>query len=151
MGADKLVGSPLHYGFIQVLGIEPGPVNIEGVADAGVINKVRIFLFDTGADGVEVIMNFPRIVNRDIVGQVRIERIGNPIHRNSGIGSEIGNVVLGMDAGICTAAAGDVDPVSHDFGCGTFHGAAYGYIIFLNLPTVVGGSFVTQGQGDISH
>ena len=53
VGAHKLVRRPLHDVLVQALGIEPGPVHIEGVAQAGVIDTVGILLPVAGADGVE--------------------------------------------------------------------------------------------------
>ena len=59
MGSHKLVRRRLHHRLIQTAGIEPGAVDIKRIANPVVVNEIRIRFPDTGADGVEVLMDLP--------------------------------------------------------------------------------------------
>ena len=151
MGADKLAGGLLHDLLIQVLGIEPGTVDIEGVLQAGVVNQVGILLPGAGTDGVEILMDFKGLRHHHILRQVGIQGIGQTVHRDGGGGAEIRHIALGVDPRVSPAAAGDVDAVAHHHGDGLLHGLLDGRQILLHLPAVIGSSEIAQKNRNISH
>ena len=106
VGAHKLVCRRLHDPFIQMLGIKPGAVDIKRVLQPGIVDLVGIFLPDTGADGIEILMDFKSLRHHDVTGKMGIHGIGQPLHWDGGGGAEIGHINPGVDTSIGAAAAG---------------------------------------------
>ena len=67
---------------------------------------------------------------------------GQAIHRDAGIGVEIGHVVLGMDTGIGAAAAGDLHRFAADHAQAPLQRLCHGDLRFLHLPAVIGGAVI---------
>ena len=114
VGAHELAGGPLHHRLVQMLGVEPGPVHIESVAQAGVINAVGVFLFPAGADGVEFHGHLDGPDHHDVVGQAGVDRQGQAVAGDGGGGAEVGHIDLGVDAGVGAPGAGAFDRVKQD-------------------------------------
>ena len=62
VGTHKVGGRTLHHSLVQVFGIEPGAVDIKRIANPVVVNEIRIRFPDTGADGVEVLMDLTLVL-----------------------------------------------------------------------------------------
>ena len=151
MGTHKLGSRRLHDALIQMPGIEPGPVHIEGILQPGIVDLIGIFLADAGADGIEVLIHLKGLRHHDIAGQMGIQGIGEPLHRDGRGGPEIRHIAPGVDPRVCAAAAGDVDAVAHHLGGSLFHGLCHRGQILLDLPAVVAGAEIGQKQGNVPH
>ena len=151
VGAHKVGGGFLHHSFVQVLGVEPDAVDQKGVADAGVVDAVGVFLLDAAADGVEVLGHFRGLDYHDISRQTGVHRQGKPVAGDGGGGAEVGHIGLRVDAGVSAARAGALYRVADHHGQGPFQGLRYGDVPFLDLPAVVIGAVVHQGQSNVAH
>ena len=151
MGALEHPGGTIHHRFIQLLGVEIGAVHVERVLDAGVIDTVGVLLFDTGADGVEIVRHLKGGLDGDILRDMGIDGKGQAIQRNAGIGAEIGHVMLGVDTGVGAAAAGQLHRMAADHAETALQRLGHGDLRFLHLPAVVGAAVIHQCQGDIAH
>ncbi len=87
-------------------------------------------------------MDLKGLDDHDILGQMRVERIGQPVERDFGVCAEVRQIMLGMDPCIGPAAARDVDRMAHDHGHGFFHGLRNRHGVFLDLPAMIGGALI---------
>ena len=86
-----------------------------------------------------------------IEGQKGIDGKGNAVHGNTGLGTEIGHIVFGMDTGVGAAAANHLDLLAAHHGKTALQRLGHGDLRFLYLPAVVGRAVVHQNQGNVSH
>ena len=134
-----------------MLGVEPCTVDIKRIADAGIIDQIRIFLFDAGADGVEVLVHLHRVCHDDILRQVRVERIRDAVTRNAGGSAEIGDIDACVNACVRAAAAGHMHRMADDGRRRLFQRLADGRDRLLHLPAVIGCAEIFERQGDVAH
>ena len=80
-------------------------MDIEGIPDAGVEDPVGILLFQAGADGVEVFRHIEGFIDHDVLGEPPVGGQGEAVAGDGGAGAEIGDITLGVDAGVRAAAA----------------------------------------------
>ena len=151
MRADKAVSRTLHDLLVQMLGIKPRAIDIKRIADAGIIDQIGIFLFDAGADCIEVLMHLHRIRHDNILRQVRVERIRDAVTWNAGRGAEIGDVDACVNACIRAAAAGHMHRMADDIRRGLLQRLRDGAGVFLHLPAVIGRAEIFKRQGNIAH
>ena len=137
MGTHKLACRSLHDLLIQVFGIEPGPVHIERIPHTGIVDGVGILFPGAGTDCVESIVNFKGLCDHNVHRQMGIECIREPVGRDRGGCTEIGNITLSMDTRIRTATTGNVRLVAYHHRYGSFQGLLDSRQVFLHLPTVV--------------
>ena len=138
MGPLEHPGRPVHQLFIQFLGVEIGPVHIEGVFDPGVIDAIGILFAQAGADGVKVLRHLIGRLHHNILRDMGVYGKGQPVHWDPGVGVEIGHIVLGVDTGIGAAAAHHLDLLSADHAETTLQRLRHGGLRLLDLPAVVG-------------
>ena len=89
--------------------------------------------------------------NRDIKGEKRVCGKGNTVRGDGAVGFKIRAVALGVNSGIRSAAADDLDGVFANSRKRRFQSFRNRNILFLNLPAVVARSVIHKAQGDISH
>ena len=147
----ELLRRALHDRLVEVFGIEPGAVYIKRVLNWRIVDEIGIFLLDARTDGVEAIVHLHRAGDDDVSGQVRVEGVGNALHRNSRVRAEICHVDLRVNARVRPAAAGNVHLMAHNHGGGFLERLADRDIIFLHLPAVIGRTEVAERQGNVSH
>ena len=145
------MGGPVQKVLIQPFRVKIGPVYIKGIFETGVVNAVSIFLFDAGADGVEILRNFHRLPDSDVLRGMGVDGIGHPVNGNPALRAEVGHVPLRVDPGVRPAAAREVDGFPADLGNGPLQGLADGGSVLLHLPAVVSGPVVGEFQGDVAH
>ena len=58
---------------------------------------------------------------------------------------KIRDIALGVDPGVCPAAAGDMHPVAQDLGGRGLQRSGDGHGVFLHLPAMVGCPLIAQG------
>ena len=116
MGALKGPGRTVHHRLIQPLWVKVGPVDVEGVADAGVEDAVGILLFQAGADGVELLRHVKGPADHNVLRQAGVHRQRDAVGGDGGGGAEVGDVVLGVDPGVGAAAARNLYRVAADRG-----------------------------------
>ena len=144
MGANKLCRRPGHDILVQVLGVEPGPVDIKRIAQPGVVDAVGIFLPLTGPDGVESLRNTGGLDHHNVLREAGVYRQGKLIQRNPGGGVEVGHVDLCVDPGIRSARPGAFYRMAHRGRQRLFQCLRHGHSVFLHLPPVVGRAVVHQ-------
>ena len=150
MGADEMLGGPIHHVCVQLLGVEPHPVDQKGIPDAGVVDAVGILFLDTAADGVEVLRHFRCLGDHDVPRQTAVHRQGEPVAGDGGGGAEVGDVALGVNACVRPSRPGAFDRMADHLGQGLFQGLRDCYVPLLHLPAVVGRAVVHEGQGNVS-
>ncbi len=96
-------------------------------------------------------MDLRGVRDDDILGQVRIERVRQPVTGNARGGPEIGDIHPRMDAGVRAAAAGHMHRMADDGGGSLFERLADGRDRLLHLPAVVGRAEILERQGNITH
>ena len=96
-------------------------------------------------------MDLRGVRDDDILGQVRIERVRQPVAGNARGGPEIGDIHPRMDAGVRAAAAGHMHRMADDGGGSLFERLADGRDRLLHLPAVVGRAEILERQGNITH
>ena len=142
MGAYESGSGLLHDAFVQMLGIEPGAVDIERIPNVGIVNLIGVFFLNTGADGIKTFVGLLCIENHNISGEMGVQCVGDPVYGDPGVCAEIGNVDSCMDSCICATTAGDMDFVAYDTGSGFFQCLGYGDGVLLHLPAMVGGAVI---------
>ncbi len=151
MGAHKLLPRRLHNALVQMLGVKPCPVHIEGVTDSGIVNQIGILLADTRANGIEAVADFSRPGDHNVRWQMGIEGIGQPLYRDGGFGAEVGQIDSGVYPGIGSAATGHVYPVTQQLPGGGLQCARHRGQLLLHLPAVVGCAQIGEVDGNIAH
>ena len=151
MRPHKLMGRTVQKSLVQTLRIKIRTVDIKWVLDSGIINAVGIFLFQTGADGIEILRHLQRLADGNILRRVGIDGKGQPLQRDAALRTEIGDVPLRVNAGVRAAAAGEVHRCAGDLLQRLLQRLADGDGVFLHLPAVVGRSIIHQFQCDITH
>ena len=144
MGPHKHMGGLVQKVLIQPFWVKVGPVHVEGIFEAGVVNAVGVFLFDAGADGVEILPHLHRLPDGDVLRGVGVDGVGHPVNGDAALRAEIGHVPLRVDPGVRPSAARQVDRPPADLGDGLLQGLADGGGVFLHLPAVVGGAVVGE-------
>ena len=144
MGARELGGRLGHDRFVQVLGVEPGPIHKEGVAQPGVVNLVGVLLFLAGTDGVEAVGHLGGLDDHNVVGQTGVHRQRELVQRDAAGGAEVGHIGLGVDPGVGASCAGTLHRVAHRGRQGLLQRLRYRDGVLLHLPPVVGRAVVHQ-------
>ena len=121
MCALKGARRAIHHLFIEVLGVKVGPVHIERIFDARIVDAVGVFFFLTREDRVEILRYFKRLAHNAILGRVRVDGKGQALDRDAGIGVEVGNVALGVHARVRAAAADELHIPAADLRKSLFH------------------------------
>ena len=144
MGPHEHMRRPVQEVLVQALGVEVGPVDVEGVLHPGVVDAVGILLFETGADGVEVLRHLQGLADGDVLRRVGVDGEGQALQGDAALRAEVRDVALGVDAGVRPAAARQVDILPRDLAEGLLQRLADGDGVALHLPAVVGGAVIHE-------
>ena len=82
--------------------------------------------------------------------QTRIDRKGDPIHRDGADGAEVRAVVSRVDTGVRPSAADGFHRVTADQGQRLFERLLYRAVPFLSLSAMLGTAVIGKMQNDVS-
>ena len=97
--------------------------------------------------GIEVLLNPVSLKDIDIIGEMVIQRGGEPFQGMLCAGEEIDELAFGMDSGIGAAGAPDPGFLAGEPGHGLFQLTLYGRLANLELETSVPGALVFNQKG----
>ena len=146
MGADKSLRGLLHQGNVERIGMVVGIEPLEGVEGPIEMDVVVIFFGDCRVSGVKVGVCLFDAEDADVIGEDAIEGAEEEAEVYGGVSYKMGDLPLGMDAGV--GSSGCVD--GRFFAQGDFKGVFDEGLdrdgVELDLPSAIAGAVVGDKQ-----
>lgn len=95
---------------------------------------------------MEIKRHLAAVSHRDVIGQIRVERLNDGITRNSFFRPEIAEELIGVNACVRPAASVNRMMTAEYSGNGIFNKSLHRDGVGLNLPAVIGAAVESQPQ-----